>query len=150
MTGFTVLLAASSILGMAQAVPEGCNNSTVDSFGPRAAAGARAFLSELQEAVKGDDKQKVASMVHYPMRLFVGNERRTIPDRSGFLAKYEEILTAHVREAISKQSAACLFGNVQGVLVGCGEVWFQEQAEEGFKIISIKSNATQAERPKAE
>lgn len=45
-------------------------------------------------------------------------------DAAQFLAAYDKIVTAKVRNAITAQRYATLFANWQGVMIGDGEVWF--------------------------
>ncbi len=143
---FAVLGSISSIRSQT-AIPQGCDSSTVDAFGPQAAARARAFLAELQAAVTADDKRKVAFMTAYPLRVFSENRKRIIRNRSEFLASYNEIFTPSVKESVIKQSAACLFGNWQGAMAGRGAVWFQE-SDGVFKIITVNEDAPRA-KPRA-
>ena len=137
---FIVLVFGLNLQGQPQAgVPEGCQNSTVDAFGLESAIGARAFLGALQAAVKAGDRTRVASMVNYPMRLFMGSKRQLISAPSEFVSKYDSILTDHVKKTIANQPARCLFGNWDGSMIGSGEVWFQRQSDGIDKIISIQT-----------
>lgn len=115
-----------------------CESSTVDdAFTPDAAARARAFLGELKGKVKADDEARVADMIFYPLRVYRGADTQLIKDRAKFLAAYSSILTSHVKTTIEEQSTECLFGNGQGAMVGRGEVWFQEQSNGRYKIVSF-------------
>ena len=123
-------------------MPKGCSSSTVDLLGPESAKQARAFLDELKAALKSDDQLKIASMVAYPLRLYVGDETQKVRNRTEFIAKYSRIFTQHVKQVINDQSPRCLFGNGQGAMVGRGEVWFQEQANGDYKIITVQAADT--------
>ena len=50
-------------------------------------------------------------------------------------------MTSRVRHAILAQSASCLFANGQGVMIGRGQIWFQEQSDGKMKIITINLGA---------
>jgi hypothetical protein len=129
---------------------QGCSDSTVDdAFGGEMATKARAFLAVLKAEVKMDNRRKIASMVAYPLRVFVGEEKRIVRNPSEFLAHYEDIITPHVKDAILKQSVPCLFGNYQGAMIGQGEVWFQEQRDGAFGIISVNTGASPKVKGKA-
>ncbi len=58
----------------AQTTPDSqaCSGSTVDLQGADFAQKSRAFLSELQNAVKAEDKAKVAAMISYPLLVIHG------------------------------------------------------------------------------
>ncbi|QNI31367.1 hypothetical protein H7849_20140 [Alloacidobacterium dinghuense] len=120
---------------------EQCQGSTVDSQGPETATAARAFLAELQAAVKANDKAKIARMVSYPMNFVQGTKRVHIRDKQTFLARYDTIFTEHVRTAILAQSSHCLFGNANGEMVGHGEVWFTELGDGSVKIITVNTSS---------
>ncbi len=81
-------------------------------------------------------------MIAYPLRLSVGNETHRVRNRTEFLAKYSKIFTPHVKQVINDQTPRCLFGNWQGAMVGQGELWFQQQSDGAFKLITIQSAET--------
>jgi hypothetical protein len=116
-----------------------CRDSTVeDAWGPTVASEARAFLATLQRVVKAGDKKQFAKLIHYPVRVFEDGGRSVeITSRSDLVKKYSSILTPAVRHAILTQSAACLFGNGQGMMIGNGQVWFQKEPDGNMKIITI-------------
>lgn len=127
----------------AQTTPdsEACKGSTVDLQGAEFAQKSRAFLFELQNAVKAEDKAKVAAMISYPVLVIHGDRKTRIKTQAEFLGQYEAIFDAHVRQAIAQQSAKCLFGNYQGAMIGDGEVWFREQQNGTMKIVTLNSTA---------
>ncbi len=129
---------------------QGWSDSTVDdAFGGETAAKARAFLTALRAEVRMDDRKKIASVVAYPLWVFIGEEKRIVRNRSEFLARYEDVIAPHVKDAILKQSVPCLFGNYQGAMIGQGEVWFQEQRNGAFRIISVNTGAPPKVKGKA-
>jgi AICAR transformylase/IMP cyclohydrolase PurH len=135
------------ILGLLQplraqsAADEKCEGSTVDIQGPKTAQAARAFLAELQAAVQANDKDKIAGMISYPLNFIHDGKRARIRDKQTFLARYDAIFNEHVRDAIQKQSAHCLFGNANGEMIGRGEVWFSEMGDGSVKIITVNPSA---------
>jgi uncharacterized membrane protein YeiB len=118
-----------------------CQGSTVDNQGPELAQKSRSFLAELQTAVTNGDKTKVATMISYPMLVIHGSSRTKIKTKAELLSKYETIFDDRIRRAIAQQSARCLFGNYQGVMIGNGEVWFTEQPHGAMKIITVNPTA---------
>jgi hypothetical protein len=119
---------------------ENCKGDTVDVLGSDVAMHSRNFLDRLQAAVRADKKKQVATMVEYPVKVFVGRDTRLIKNSSVFVREYDQIITGHVRRMILDQSSKCLFGNVNGFMVGDGEVWFREHPKNIFKIVSINTN----------
>jgi hypothetical protein len=117
-------------------------NSTVDALGAKTAAGARAFLAQLQAAVQSNNKEQIAEMIGYPLLVLSSVKRIHIAKKQAFLSNYSLIFTDPVRDAILHQTAQCLFGNATGAMVGNGEVWFVEQAPDQWKIVTINESAT--------
>jgi len=137
-TALAVASLALPLRSTAQAViPPGCQNSTVDVFGPDEARKAREFLSELKAAVKQDDRQKIASMISYPLQVFGKTQKRSIQSRDEFLRGYEDVFSSNVKAALDRQTPNCLFGNWQGVMVGNGEFWYREITGKGYQIVTI-------------
>jgi len=117
-------------------------NSTVDALGAKTAAGARAFLAQLQAAVQSNNKEQIAEMIGYPLLVLSSVKRTHIAKKQAFLSNYSLIFTDPVRDAILHQTAQCLFGNATGAMVGNGELWFVEQAPDQWKIVTINESAT--------
>ena len=120
---------------------EKCESSTVDMQGEKTAKEARAFLVELKDAVRANDKQKVADMISYPVNFIRGGKRTRIRSKQLFLALYDRIFDEHIRKTILDQSAHCLFGNGNGEMIGNGEVWFSEMGDGSVKIYTINLTA---------
>jgi hypothetical protein len=118
-----------------------CEGSTVDNQGPELAEKSRAFLAALQTSVASGDKTKVAAMISYPLLVIHGTVRTKIKSKAELLSRYGNIFDDRIRQVIAQQSARCLFGNYQGVMIGKGEVWFTEQAQGPMKIITINPTA---------
>jgi len=140
-----VVCAAPGMLeAQAETSPAACGgNSTIDVLGAKTAAGARAFLAQLQAAVQSNNKEEIAEMVGYPLLVLRDGKRTRIPRKEALLSNYDRIFTAPVRDAILQQKAECLFGNSSGAMVGSGEVWFQEEeAPEQWKVITVNETAT--------
>ncbi len=135
---FAVALPAS---GQSSSDTQACQGSTVDLQGADVAKKSRAFLAELQSAVKSDNKSRVAAMVSYPLLVIHGSRKTRIKTKAAFLSSYDTIFDEHVRKAVAQQTSKCLFGNYQGAMIGNGEVWFSEQANGTMKIISVNPGA---------
>ena len=83
------------------------------------------FLLEIQDSLRTDDKEKLASLVYYPITIrFDGNNDKEIQNAEEFIANYEEIVTPEWKDIILSQEPATLFTNWQGVMVSRGELWF--------------------------
>ncbi|MCW8060438.1 hypothetical protein [Agrobacterium tumefaciens] len=119
----TAALLSSGIPGSAAAQSAAETNQALDAlFGSHAPY--QQFFEKLQKAIATSDKQAVASMVDYPFRARIAGKAIKINDAAHFLADYDKIITAKVKQAILKQTYPTLFANWQGVSIGDGEVWF--------------------------
>jgi hypothetical protein len=133
-----VLLAIPSMLGSPQPDQRSkCGGSSVEDFSPSLGPKARAFLAGLTTAVRAGDKQKISTMVQYPLNVNVGKGHRLVRSSSEFVQDYDRLFTAVVVKAIEKQVPECLFANWQGVMIGHGEIWFEEQKNGSMKIKTL-------------
>lgn len=82
------------------------------------------FFDGLKQAVATDDKSAVAAMVDYPFQARINDKAVKIRDAAHFVADYDRVITAKVRQAVAQQTYPTLFANWQGVSIGDGEVWF--------------------------
>jgi predicted component of type VI protein secretion system len=84
------------------------------------------FFAKRQKAVAAEDKAAVAAMVNYPLLSHSNAGSVQIKDAKHFLADYDKLITAKVKTAVAKQTYATLFTNWQGVMIGDGEIWFDQ------------------------
>jgi hypothetical protein len=133
-----VLLSIPFMLGSPQPGQRSkCGRSTVEEFAPSLGPKARAFLASLTTAVKAGDKQKISAMVQYPLNVNVDKGHRLVRSSSEFVKDYDRFFTPVVVKAIEKQVPECLFANWQGVMIGDGEVWFEEQKNGSMRIKTL-------------
>ena len=99
------------------------------------AAVAEKFFRNLQEAVAKDDRAKVASMISYPITVMIGGRKVKLRRRADLLRRYNFVVNRKVRRAVAKQKAEDLFVNWQGVMIGDGEIWFNQLY--GTKLIKV-------------
>jgi uncharacterized protein (TIGR03382 family) len=121
-----------------------CGHSTVvDAWGQEAGVRAQSFLAELKHIVKANDKAAFAALVRYPIQVSVGAKSSDILTSSSFIRRYRSIVTPALRQVILAQDPKCLFANGQGVMIGHGQVWFQQEGRTA-KIISITLESPEA------
>lgn len=115
---------------------------------PFAAAGIddpKAFVKMFEiakTAVAADDKEAVAELVLFPLRVNAETSRE-VTSKEAFIAQYDTIITDPVKAALAKQKVDELFVRDQGVMVGAGEIWFGASAEEPqvYGIIAVNLDA---------
>ena len=87
--------------------------------------GYRRFLTQLQAAVRSNDRARVAALIAYPLRVNVAGQPKYYRNSRSVQGDYEQIFTLRVRSAILGQRFEDLFGRDQGVMIGDGAVWFE-------------------------
>lgn len=94
-------------------------------------AGAKMFIKKLKYWVENNLKDSVANTIEYPTLGGIENKNQ-------FLANYDSYINAKVKKAILNQNLRQIFRNVDGAMIGNGEIWFQETQGE-FKIVAINN-----------
>lgn len=113
----------------AQSTP-GCGEGSTlkDTYSPQDTRRAEQFLLALRAAVHANDRNKVAAMVQYPVRVNLGNGRhRELRTPQQFLAQYDFLFNSNTRGAIDRQVPQCMFARDQGAMIGDGQIWFQQE-----------------------
>ena len=63
------------------------------------------FLGELQSASRSDDRNAIASLIHYPVTVLIEGLRVPFNDSATLLERYEAIFTPTLRETIARAVA---------------------------------------------
>jgi len=87
----------------------------------------RTFLTQLQSAVRANDRGAVVRLVGLPLRVNSNGTSQVYRDAASVKRDYERIFTPSVRQAILNQRFERLFGRDQGVMIGDGQVWFDHR-----------------------
>jgi len=138
-----VLLAVSAMavnaVGQSAATPESaCGSETAESR-LKDSPKAMAFFEKLRAAVERNDRNAVAEMVHFPLRV---NGKYKVANRKEFLHVYHRVFDVKVRKAIKQQRTECIFGNWQGFMAGRGDVWFEYTLKDtDFKVIAVNNDS---------
>lgn len=82
----------------------------------------RSFFKQLKEAVAASDKQTLAKMMNYPLR--VSDDKLKVRTEKDFIKHYDKIFTPEVNAVVKEQTYADLFVRDQGASMGSGELWF--------------------------
>ena len=104
------------------------------------AAAAERFLRALQQAVAKNDRNKVAAFLDYPITVNGAGYRIALRRPADLLKRYDAVFNRKVKSALASQRAERLFVNDQGVMIGSGEIWFNQMGsgrKASFKITAI-------------
>ncbi|MEM4247920.1 MAG: hypothetical protein QXH80_01520 [Candidatus Nanoarchaeia archaeon] len=78
-----------------------------------------------QTAVKNRDKETVANLINFPIKVDIDGKRRTIREKKKFIALYDKIFTEKYRARILNAIPRHMFVKYTGIMLGGrGEVWF--------------------------
>lgn len=86
--------------------------------------------------VKEGNKKVVAAQMRYPVNVSIGGKRTKLKNSAALIAHYDAIFTDKYRAAILNGVPHNMSSNTQGVMLGNGEVWFNEQG----RVISLNNN----------
>ena len=129
----SLLIAALATLPLhaalsAQSTP-GCGDGSTlkDTYSAADTRRAEDFLLALKSAVQANDKARVASMVKYPVKVYLPDHKsRTLRTPQQLRAQFDWLFNADTRNAINTQVPQCMFARDQGAMIGNGQVWFQD------------------------
>lgn len=83
------------------------------------------FFLSFRDAVSARDKKKVASLISYPLKIYISPGRtRTIRNRAEFVKAYDRIIDEELQQFIVKTEVKDLWAKWTGVATPRGEIWF--------------------------
>ncbi len=89
------------------------------------------FMADLQQRLKAGDKEKLAELILFPLRVNQSAQRhRLIQDRAAFVRDFEQIFNAKVTEKVLAADPRKIFCNYQGVMLGDGILWVGSDSKE--------------------
>ena len=89
------------------------------------------FLTNLQAAVRANDRGAVIKLIQFPLRVNFSGGSRVYRDAGAVRADYDRIFAPRVRQAILAQRLDQLYGGSRGLMLGSGEVWFDHSSTDG-------------------
>jgi len=86
-------------------------------------ASLQAFLGALKTAVREKDRPGIAKLISYPLR--VNGDKKTVTYKSpaALLAAFDRVFTPEVLSVIERAAYEGLFVNIDGIMLGDGEIW---------------------------
>lgn len=99
-------------------------------------ASVEEFVNQFKQAVINNDKNKVASMIHYPIEATFKDKPVIINNKDEFLKFYDDIFDENLCNIIANANTHNMFVNYKGVMLDNGEVWFSND-KDGIKVIAV-------------
>lgn len=88
------------------------------------------FYRNFQILVANSQKEKIAEFINYPLP--------NIKDRADFIKNYDLVFNKKVKDAVNNQNIDEIWRNYSGVMIGNGEIWFNQlSGEKGYWITAI-------------
>ena len=104
------------------------------------ARAAEDFFRGLQKAVANNRRTEVAGLVAYPLNVRINNRSVTLRNQRELLQRYPSVFNQKVRQAVAHQKVSNLSASWRGVMVGQGELWFNQLPKsKRFKITAINN-----------
>lgn len=100
-----------------------------DNAGITDVKGLKLFIKQLQQLIITNDKEKIASLIKYPIN-------KTIKSKAELVANYDAVFTKEVQLSFATVNFNQIFRNVHGVMTNGGKVWIGQKGKE-FQIIAI-------------
>lgn len=103
------------------------------------AAQVSAFLKSLQTAVSLGNRTKVATLVHYPLTVWMDGAETTVRNDSEFQARYSRIFDADLKKAIAEAKVDTVLADQQGIKFDNGRIRFRPLPEHKntLRIVAI-------------
>jgi hypothetical protein len=103
---------------------------------------AIAFLATLQSALRSNNHEAVAALVHYPLLTPSNSRTHRIRSRAQLLANFDQVFRSNIRQAILNAGPDDVWGNWRGFMIGQGVIWFDGIPPDGkYKLITVNSAA---------
>jgi hypothetical protein len=98
------------------------------------------FISELKNNVITSNKQAIATVIHYPIKVNINSKNITLNSSQEFIDNYTKIMNQDFVHTISNAYTKFLFHNYQGITFGSGQynIWIQKTGEK-FEIVGINN-----------
>ncbi|MEI2263681.1 hypothetical protein [Erwinia sp. CGal63] len=84
----------------------------------------RDFFMDLQKAVAAKDKDRVVTLVAYPLKVGVKGKEHIFRTPAMLKKRYDSVFTPELSQIIVSQKYEELFARDQGVMMGDGQLWF--------------------------
>jgi hypothetical protein len=102
---------------------------------------ATSFFQKFQLAIKDGDREDVASLIRYPLRVTLKGHKALIRNRWELLRNYDAVFDNAVRCAIANGRQSDVWGNWQGFTVDAGPIWWEKSTtpDSPFLIIAVNN-----------
>jgi beta-lactamase regulating signal transducer with metallopeptidase domain len=97
------------------------------------------FARKIKSYVKDNNKKSLAELIAYPISVSINGAKVSISKEEEFEQNYDDIMNAELKGRISKSYTKYMFSNYMGIMLGNGEVWFENWEGKGLRMIAINN-----------
>lgn len=100
------------------------------------------FTKNIKMYLSNDDKQKLAKLINYPIKLKVNGEITNIKDENDFIENYDNIFHEEYKKTIENSFTRYMFLNWRGIMFGGNQynMWINEViGDTDLKITTINN-----------
>ena len=101
---------------------------------------AENFFRVVQRAVANNRRKDVANLIVYPLNVRINNRPIKLHNQRELLRRYPSVFNLKVSQAVARQKVTNLAASWRGVMIGRGELWFNQLPKTNrFKITAINN-----------
>ncbi|WMJ86294.1 M56 family metallopeptidase [Anaerocolumna sp. MB42-C2] len=97
------------------------------------------FARKIKAYVMEDNKKGLGELIEYPINVTIKGSKISIRNKEEFQQNYDAIMNAETKERISNSYTKYMFSNYMGIMIGNGEIWFNEFGDKGLRIYAINN-----------
>lgn len=96
------------------------------------------FAQNVWKAIIDTNKEKLASMVAYPINVHIGRKNVKVKNKSSFIQNYDQIFYKDFYEKVKRSIPHNMFVRDMGVMLGDGEIWIGLR-DKGIYVVAINN-----------
>nr|WP_319488696.1 hypothetical protein [uncultured Caproiciproducens sp.] len=97
------------------------------------------FAGKIKLYVTDNNKTGLADLISYPIKVNINGSKELISNKEEFEQKYDDIMKAELKGKIKKSYIKYLFSNYMGIMLGNGEIWFENLHNNGLRVYAINN-----------
>ncbi|AGK99841.1 M56 family metallopeptidase [Desulfoscipio gibsoniae] len=103
--------------------------------------GDKEYADLIMKYLEEDNNAGFASLIKYPIKLYVGDQQKVIYNEEEFLTAYDQIIQEDFKASVLATDTDNLPTNMYGVRMGNGELWFEKFDSTGYQIYAINNSS---------
>jgi hypothetical protein len=97
------------------------------------------FASKIKLYVTENNKKGLSDLISYPIKVNINGSKQLVSNKEEFEQKYDDIMNVEFKEQIKNCYTKYLFSNSMGIMLGNGEIWFENLNNYGLRVYAINN-----------